>query len=459
VTRNLNRRSFLAGATAAAGSAAAAGPIFAWGFSARASAATPALPRIPGLPIASAASVGIAPDISSRIDAFMQRHIDAGNLTGGVTALARRGKLVHFAAHGQLDLEAGTPMTHDRLFRMMSSGKPITGIALLQQIEAGKVSLEDRISKFIPELREFRVRVGDPMQPPGASVQTVPANREITVRDLATHTSGLNGFLLDIPPDVPFTLAARVPYARNIVLDFQPGTRWAYSAVTGPDILARIVEITSGMSFDRYLRERIFEPVEMRDTAFNLTARQRARVVPRYERKGAAWHRAADDNELAVRLLPRTAGPNPIATYFSGSFGLFSTARDCLLFETMLLNEGAIHGRRVLRPESVALMRSNLVGNLYDGGVAYPGSKGTGFGILVRTILDPAACNCGRSKGVFGWAGAYGTTSWTDPLNQLVAVYLVQQRVLAAETEFGQVIADALSLPSSRSVRSVIEFA
>jgi CubicO group peptidase (beta-lactamase class C family) len=402
------------------------------------------LPRIPGLPLASPESVGIASDISGRIDAFMRRHIDAGNLTGGVTALARRGKLVHFASHGLLDIEAGTAMTHDRIFRMMSSGKPVTGVALLQQIEAGKVSLEDRISKFIPDLRDFRVRAGDPAQPPGAPVQTVPANREITVGDLATHTSGLNGFLLDIPPDVPFTLAARVPYARNLVLDFQPGTRWAYSAVTGPDILARIVEITSGVSFDRYIRERIFEPVEMRDTAFNLTVRQRARVVPRYERKGTAWHRAADDNELAVRLLPRTAGPNPVATYFSGSFGLFSTARDYLLFETMLLNEGTIHGRRVLRPESVALMRSNLVGNLYDGGIAYPGSKGAGFGILVRTILDPAACNCGRSKGIFGWGGAYGTTSWTDPLNELVAVYCVQQRVLAAEAEFGQVIGDAL---------------
>jgi CubicO group peptidase (beta-lactamase class C family) len=423
---NLDRRSFLAGATAVAGSAVVAWPI---------GATTSSLPRIPGLPVATPESVGIASDISSRIDAFMRRHIDGGRVTGGVTALARRGRLVHFASHGPVDIEAGTAMTHDRVFRMMSSGKPVTGVALLQQIEAGKVSLEDKISKFLPELREFRVRAGD---------QTVPANREITVGDLATHTSGLNGFLLDIPPDVPFTLAARVPYARNIVLDFQPGTRWAYSAVTGPDILARIVEITSGMSFDRYLRERIFEPVDMRDTAFNLTRRQRARVVPRYMRNGTAWQRAADDNELAVRLLPRTDGPNPVATYFSGSFGLFSTARDYLLFETMLLNEGAIHGRRVLRPESVALMRSNLVGELYDGGIAYPGSKGAGFGILVRTILDPAACNCGRSKGVFGWGGAYGTTSWTDPLNELVAVYLVQPRVLAVETEFGQVIADAL---------------
>lgn len=442
----LDRRSFLAGATGAVAgvavtpwSAWAGGPIGGRG------AATASLPAIPGLPAASPESVGVASDISARIDAFMQRHIDAGRLTGGVTALARRGRLIHFASHGMLDVEAGASMTHDRLFRVMSSGKPITGVALLQQIEAGKISLDDKISRFIPDLRDFRVRIGDAAQPRDAPGDTVPADREITVRDLATHTSGLNGFLLDIPPTVAFTLAARVPYARNIVLDFQPGTRWAYSAVTGPDILARIIEVTSGVPFDRYIRERIFEPIGMRDTAFNLSDEQRARVVPRYARQGSAWHRERDDVELADRLLPRTAGANPATSYFSGSFGLFSTARDYLLFESMLLNEGVISGRRVLQRESVALMRSNLVGNLYDGGVAYPDSKGTGFGILVRTILDPAACGCGRSKGASGWAGAYGTASWTDPLNELAAVYFVQQRVPDAEVGFGQVIVDALA--------------
>jgi CubicO group peptidase (beta-lactamase class C family) len=405
-----------------------------------------ALPSIPGAPAASPESVGVAPDITARINAFMQHEVDAGRQSGGVTAVARRGKLIHFASHGHLDIEAGTPMTDDRLFQMMSSTKPVTAVALLQQIETGKVSLDDKVSRFIPELKEMRVSLGGEASTPGKPVETVPADREITIKDLATHTSGLDGFLLAIPHGTPNTLEARIPYARTLPLDFQPGARWSYSAVTGPDILARVVEITSGLTWDRYLKERIFEPVGMRDTGFNLTDEQRARVVPRYTRQGETWHREADDIPLAVALLARTGGANPKTTYFPGSFGLYSTARDYLLFETMLLNKGTIHGKRVLRPESVALMSSNLVGGLYTGHGAYPNPvQGTGFGILVRTVLDPATCGCGRKAGAFGWAGAYGTTSWTDPANELVAVFMVQQRVDPTEVEFERLIAGALT--------------
>ncbi len=434
----IDRRAFVA---------AAAG--IGWGAAARAAGEGPEasrpgdLPNIPGVPVARPESVGVAPDLTPRIKAFMQRAVDAGRQSGGVTAVARRGKLIHFASHGLLDIEAGTPMNPDGLFQMMSSTKPVTAVALLQQIEAGKASLHDKVSAFIPELKDMRVRVsGDASAHPA----TVPADREITLRDLATHTSGLNGFLLDIPQGVPNTLAARIPFARNLPLDFQPGARWSYSAVTGPDVLARVVEITSGLPWDRYLKARIFEPVDMRDTAFNLTDAQRARVVPRYTRQGETWRREADDIPLAVALLSRTAGPNPTTTYFPGSFGLYSTARDYLLFEIMLLNQGVIHGNRVLRPESVALMRSNLVGDLYTGHGAYPDPvKGTGFGVLVRTVLDPATCGCGRRAGAFGWAGAYGTTSWTDPANELVAVFMVQQRVDPVEVEFERLIAGALT--------------
>jgi CubicO group peptidase (beta-lactamase class C family) len=434
MTQRFDRRSFVGGAAAAAVG-------MAWGAaSARSRPST--LPSIPGVPAARPESVGVAPDLTARINAFMQREVDAGRQSGGVTALARRGKLIHFASHGLLDVEAGTPMSDDGVFRMMSSTKPVTAVALLQQIETGKISLDDNISKFIPELKEMRVRVGGDATSP----ETVVANREITIKDLATHTSGLNGFLTDIPEGTPDTLAARVPYVKNIPLEFQPGAKWVYSAVTGPDVLARVIEITSGLTFDRYLKKRIFEPVGMRDTTFNLSNEQRVRLVPRYTRQGNAWHRETGDIALAEKLLARTGGANPQTTYFPGSFGLHSTARDYLLFETMLLNKGTIHGKRVLHPKSVALMSSNLVGDLYTGHGAYPEPvKGTGFGILVRTVLDPSTCGCGRKAGAFGWAGAYGTVSWTDPANELVAVFLVQQRVDAVEVEFERIIASAVT--------------
>jgi len=442
MTRQYDRRMILAGAAATAATAAA------WQVSAKgmtgdqeASSNARSLPRIPDLPAARPESVGIAADLTPRIQHFMQEQITAGLLSGGVTAVARRGKLVHFASHGMLDIEAGTPMTGDRLFQMMSSTKPVTAVALLQQIEAGRVSLDDKVSKFIPELAQMRVKVAGAA---GSPAETVPANREITIKDLATHTSGLNGFLIDIPPGTPNTLAARIPYAGKLVLDYQPGTKSAYSAVTGPDVLARVVEITSDLPWDRYLKERIFEPVGMIDTAFNLTPEQRARVVPRYTRVGDAWKREASDIPLAEMLLLRTPGPNPQTTYFPGSFGLYSTARDYLLFESMLLNKGVIHGRRVLRPESVELMHTNLVGDLYTGAGAYPETRGQGFGILVRTILDTKTCGCGRGVGAFGWGGAYGTTTWTDPVNELVGVYMVQQRHPELDVAFERVIAGAL---------------
>jgi CubicO group peptidase (beta-lactamase class C family) len=159
MTQLIDRRTFVGGAAAAA-AGMAWGDAFAQKPAKLAKGIKPStLPSIPGVPTASPESVGVAPDLTSRINAFMQREVEAGRQSGGVTAVARRGKLIHFASHGLLDIEAGTPMTDDRLFRMMSSTKPVTAVALLQQIEAGKISLDDNVSKFIPELEEMRVRV------------------------------------------------------------------------------------------------------------------------------------------------------------------------------------------------------------------------------------------------------------------------------------------------------------
>jgi CubicO group peptidase (beta-lactamase class C family) len=388
---------------------------------------------IPGLPEARPESVGLSSAGLQKINAMMAEHIAGNRVTGGVTAVARRNRLVHFQPHGFHDWGAKAPMRPDAMFVMMSSTKPVTGVALLQQMELGRVRLEDPVSKFIPELKTLRgaAKPGTPRPQPGQSYtddQLEPQARAITIRDLATHTSGLNSGPQRRPGE---TLADYIPRLKEAALDFQPGTRWAYSAVVGPDILARVVEITSGQPYDAYLKQHIFDPIGMTDTAHNLTPEQATRVVRRYVYENGAW------------VPPRGGGGPPEPTrYIAGSYGLVSTARDYLLFETMLLNKGTIHGRRVLQPESVALMSSNLVGDLYRG--TRGDTRGTGFGVQVRTVLDAGLSGSGRSNGAFGWGGAYGTMSWTDPAEQLVAVLMIQQPVDAVQRDFQQAVRAAI---------------
>ncbi len=427
----IQRRTFLAGLGAAGAAACASGP---------ADPALAAMPPVKGLPAARASSAGLSDNLTSSIAQMMQGHIDGQRITGGVTAVARRNKLVHFSGHGVFDRDAGSPMRTDGLFRMMSSTKPVTAVALLQQQEEGKLALEDKVSRFIPELKEMRVWTAEAlaarraggvaaMRAPVRPEETVPANRELTLFDLATHTSGLNGSATRGAGD---TLASYIPRLKDTPLDFQPGDRWAYSAATGPDVLARIVEITSGVPYDRYLRERIFEPLGMRDTAHNLSDEQRTRLLPRYARTrdGSAWE-LADGQDV----------PRP-TTYFAGAYGLSSTAHDYLMFESMLLNKGAFNGKRVLKPESVALMSSNLIGDKYRGIAGT--TRGTGFGVQVRVVLDAANCGCGRSNGAFGWGGAYGTMTWADPGEELVGVLMLQQSVQDVQNDFEQVIRAAI---------------
>jgi len=389
---------------------------------------------IPGLPAARPETVGVSSAGLARINALMADYIAKNQITGGVTAIARRNKLVHYQAHGTHDEAAKTPMRPDALFVMMSSTKPVTGVALMQQVERGRVSLDDPISKYIPELKTVRgvVKAGVPRPPRGQTYsadQLEPQAREITIKDLATHTSGLNSGVQRQPGD---TLATYIPRLKDAVLDFQPGSRWGYSAATGPDVLARVVEITSGQPFDAYLKQHIFDPIGMKDTTHNLTPDQAARLVRRYVREGNAW------------VPPEGGGGPPRPTsYFAGSYGLMSTARDYLLFETMLVNKGTIHGRRVLKPESVAVLSSNLIGDLYSG--IRGDTKGTGFGVQVRVVTDAAASNSGRAKGAFGWGGAYGTMTWADPAEQLVAVLMIQQPVEAVQRDFERAVRAAIT--------------
>lgn len=355
--------------------------------------------------------------------AAIQKNIDARNISGAVTAVARRNKLVWHEAQGWADVDARRPMQKDSLFRMMSSSKVVTAVAVMMILEEGKIALEDPVSKFIPGFRNQKVAVAASGNTDPAKVTFVPATRDITVKDLLTHTSGLSSFGEGIVPGLGSlinkaqrgpgaTLASVVPQFGSYALDFQPGTRWRYSPLDGIDTLLYLVELVSGVPADRFLKERIFEPLDMRGTYFNVPDSQKNRLVNIYAAKGGKFE-----------TRPWLFGDGPF-TYFSGAGGLISCAHDMLNFELMLLNRGSFNGHRLLRPETVALMSRNHVGRLFADWVPFI-TGGHGFGLGVRIVEDESRGE-GKGAGAFGWGGAYGTETWADPKLELAGVMLIQ---------------------------------
>uniref|UniRef100_B0T7G5 Beta-lactamase n=1 Tax=Caulobacter sp. (strain K31) TaxID=366602 RepID=B0T7G5_CAUSK len=380
------------------------------------------------------------------VKAAMQKHIDNGDLTGAVTAIARRNKLVYFEAQGVRDIETGEPIRKDDIFRMMSSTKPTTGVAVMMMLEEGKLSLDDKVSRFIPEFRNPKVAVvaegADTPRDAGLTgsyvidqVKLVPATREITIKDLLTHTSGLssrgNGAYVNqvrhLPDDTLASYAARLGSA---ALDFQPGSRWEYSAVDGIDMLLRIVEIVSKTPADAFMRERVFEPLGMRDTHYNLPPAKADRLLKFYGKENGQWQRQHP-----------YFGNGP-TKWVSGSSGLLSTAHDFLLFHQMLLNQGELNGARLLKPQSIAMMSTNHTGDLFHG--VNGKVNGLGFGLTVQITRDPVAADSGRLPGAFGWYGAYGTTTWTDPADEMTVTMLVQQTVPSVTPDFEHAIRRAV---------------
>jgi len=401
-----------------------------WGFSAIAVCGAE-------IPVAEPESVGMSTERLQRIDAAMRRHIDAGNIQGAVTAVARRGKVVHFKAHGLMDVEAERPMSQDAIFIMMSSTKPILGVAAMMMIEEGLIRPNDPVSKYIPEFADMQVAVlkdpadedispfrVDRRNPP--EHRLVPAETPITIKHLLTHTSGLASGGLGTaksPRQVErVTLADYIPKLGTMALDFQPGSRWTYSGGTGLDVVARIVEIVSGMPYDQFVQTRIFDPLEMNDTHYNVPPSKAARRVV-IQGRDMSWF----DRET---------------TYFSGSFGLSSTAKDYLHFEQMLANGGELFGNRLLGSRSVEWMASNHLGDLYRGFAQ--NAKGQGFGYTVAVVLDPIAADSRRSAGAFGWGGAFGTRSWTDPAEELAGVLMLQQPHPGAQYDFENAVRQAI---------------
>jgi CubicO group peptidase (beta-lactamase class C family) len=392
-----------------------------------------------GVPAGKPEDAGMSTARLERIHQVIQRHIDAGEISGAVTLVARRGSVVHFEAHGLMDLESRKPMTKDAIFRLASMSKPITAVAVMMLVEEGKIRLADPVSRFIPEFKEMKVAMARPVVVPAGSppqIYTVPADREITVRDLLTHTSGLmsNGIAQAeanrlVHRDPQDTLATYIPRLAQVPLDFQPGAQWAYSGGAGPDVLSRIVEIVSGQAYDEYLRTRLYEPLGMKDTFFFPPDDRRLRIPTLYLRNGLK--KAPNQEGLSSKV------------YFSGAAGLMSTAEDYLQFAQMLLNGGALNGKRLLGPRTVELMASNHVGDMFNGKLGRP-AHGMGFGFLMQIVEDPVASGLRVSKGGFGWDGLYGTQMWIQPKEQMVTIIMLQEQIAQVQRDFENAVTQAI---------------
>lgn len=375
------------------------------------------------LPHGSPEEVGMSADGLNKIDDVVKEYIDAGRIQGAVVGVTRRNKVVYMEAHGLLDKTTGTPMRKDAMFHMVSSTKPVLGVAAMMVMEEGLISPEDPVEKYIPEFKGIQVAVASGSADKGEGkskeewkkqkafdYELVDANRPLTIHDLLTHTAGLHTggtgtavSKLD-RPGASDTLASWIPKVAAGPLDFQPGTRWAYSGTVGLDVVARIVEIVSGTPFNEFVQARIFDPLDMKDTHW-IVPEDKLDRMPTITNDKGPWIKSAD--------------------YFSGSLGLISTARDYMHFEQMMVNKGTLFGHRLLKPESVAMMSTNHVGNLFNE--TAKGSIGLGFGYTVGITMDPEQAKDGRPAGAFGWGGAAGTVSWTAPDEELTVVYMVQQ--------------------------------
>jgi CubicO group peptidase (beta-lactamase class C family) len=394
------------------------------------------------MPMAEAESVGMSTEGLSRIDEMMQEQIDAGRIQGGATIVARHGKVVHFSTHGEMDVEKGRAMETDALYIMASSAKPVIGVATLMLVDDGLISLSDPISKYIPEFAEQKVAVvaesangkgkkawskgkgddkgkkwdkgkgkGNKVGGDVPAQRLVPLETPLTIHHLLTHTSGLTGG--GIESTKADSLATYVPKLAKAPLIFQPGTRWVYGNVGIHSVLPRIIEIVTETPFHEFMQERVFNPLEMNNTYFNLPSEKVSKLILRdaYKKKGGG--------------------------------GLVSTAEDFLHFEQMLLNKGELFGRRLLSPASVKMMSTNQVGDLFStSGKGKKAQKGMGFGYAVAVTLDPIAAGNDRGKGAFGWGGAAGTVSWTDPESELVGVLMLQRP--RGGGDFGKLVREAI---------------
>ena len=380
---------------------------------------------------ASPVSAKVSEERLARIDKMLQQSVDSGWIAGAVGFIARDGKIVYNKSFGYSNIETKSQLRPDDIFRIASQTKAITSIAVMMLFEEGKFLLDDPVSKYIPEFANPRVL--DKFNEKDTTYTTVPANREITIRDLLTHTSGIDyagigsksmgaiyakahipaGFVND-----KVLLGDKIRILGKQPLIHQPGERFTYGLNT--DVLGYLVEVLSGENLDQFFRTRIFIPLGMTDTYFYLPASKSDRLVSVSTEDN--MHRVV---KLDDRTIPGFSVNYPLAegSYYSGGAGLSSTVKDYATFLQMLLNKGVYNGKRLLSRHTVELITSNQIGDLNLGRDKF----GLGFQI---TTKDGQA-RMGVSEGSFAWGGIFSTIYWADPKERLVCLLFIQQLPLS----------------------------
>ncbi|MFN5055447.1 MAG: serine hydrolase domain-containing protein [Bacteroidota bacterium] len=394
----------------------------------------------------------------SDYDSYISNEVKEGRLIGVQGLVFQDGKLMYEKSYGLRDRESGDSMKGNELYFIQSMTKPIVSAALMTLYDEGKFQLDDPVSKYLPEFSNLQV-VNDPTK--GSSSGTQPASSPITIRQALSHTAGMSHGIATIAYDKEIwqalilnpnikTLGDRVTGLSKLPLMWEPGSKWNYSFT--PDIVGRLVEVISGKNLSAYLQEKIFTPLQMKETGYNLTPEQQKRVM-------VVYGFSADSTLRRLENQPSMSGN----TIFSGVNALFSSAKDYLSFATMLLNKGELNGKRILKPETVELMTNDHTGGIQfrldttsnfvkvGNGIVIDSlgtlnlEPGYDFGLGLAILKDPA--KAGRTiaaNGEYFWSGANATYFFVNPSKKIIGVFMTQIASVGNPNPYGFYFGDQM---------------
>ena len=390
------------------------------------------------LPRAAPAEVGLSEERLGRITDALKADVERGHLAGAIGVVARKGKIAYWEIVGMADKEAGKPMSDDTIFRIYSMTKPIVGVALMTLYEEGKFALGDPVRRYIPELGGLEVMSDGPRS---------PSEREMTVQDLMRHTAGMGygGGKTEVDKlyrDLNVlgdnrSVDSFVQKLAKIPLKHQPGSAWEYSVSV--DVQGRLIEVLSGKDLATFMRERVFEPLDMRDTGFTVPPGKKGRFVQMYSK-------TEDETGIEPSSAEYSTGYYDYESrWYSGGGGLVSTTRDYLRFCQMLLHGGHLDGKRVLGRKTIELMTRDHVKGIRRASSVL--SRGYGFGLDFAVHVDMAESGLNGSLGEYNWGGLAGTIFWIDPTEDMIGLYMIQMlppRFSAGQAQFKRLAYQAI---------------